>query len=85
MHDADGTSEETQMGVSTSMGGMTVGVTFAEDDNTTDTVVSVEVTVTHQGTTIAQTVHQVANCLYEQLQQLTLAVSMAMNNKNTKL
>ena len=37
MYDADGTSEETQMGVSTSMGGMTVGVTFAEDDNTTDT------------------------------------------------
>ncbi len=37
MYDADGTSEETQMGVSTSMGGMTVGLTFAEDDNTTDT------------------------------------------------
>tara|TARA_B100000700_G_C14983720_1_gene827688 strand:- start:38 stop:1039 length:1002 start_codon:yes stop_codon:yes gene_type:complete len=36
MYDADGSSEETQMGVSTSMGGMTVGVTFAEDDNTTD-------------------------------------------------
>ena len=25
------------MGVSTAIGGMTVGVTFAEDDNTTDT------------------------------------------------
>ena len=36
-YDADGTSEETQMGVSTAMGGMTVGVTFATDDNTTDT------------------------------------------------
>ena len=37
MYDADGTSEETQMGVSTAIGGMTVGVTFAEDDDTTDT------------------------------------------------
>ena len=37
MYDSDGTSEETQMGVSTAIGGMTVGVTFAEDDNTTDT------------------------------------------------
>jgi hypothetical protein len=37
MYDADGTSEETQMGASTSVAGMTVGVTFAEDDNTTDT------------------------------------------------
>ena len=37
MYDADGTSEETQMGASTSVAGMTVGVAFAEDDNTTDT------------------------------------------------
>jgi len=37
MYDADGTSEETQFGASTSLMGMTVGVAFAEDDNTTDT------------------------------------------------
>ena len=37
MYDSDGASEETQFGVSTSLMGMTVGVAFAEDDNTTDT------------------------------------------------
>jgi len=37
MYDSDAGSEETQMGVSTSMGGMTVGVTFAEDDAATST------------------------------------------------
>jgi len=37
MYDADGTSEETQFGASTSLMGMSVGVAFAEDDNTTDT------------------------------------------------
>ncbi len=37
LYDADGTSEESQMGASTSLMGMTVGVTFAEDDNTVDT------------------------------------------------
>ena len=37
MYDSDAGSEETQMGANTSVGGMTVGVTFAEDDDTTDT------------------------------------------------
>ena len=36
MYDSDAGSEETQFGVNTSMMGMTVGVTFAEDDATTD-------------------------------------------------
>jgi len=37
IYDSDGTSEETQLGANTSLMGMTVGVTFAQDDNTTDT------------------------------------------------
>ena len=36
-YDSDGASEETQFGVSTSLGGYTVGVAFAEDDAATDT------------------------------------------------
>jgi hypothetical protein len=37
MYDTDGSGEETQMGANTSLMGMTVGVTFAQDDAATDT------------------------------------------------
>ena len=37
LYDSDAASEETHFGVSTSLMGYTVGVSFAEDDSTTDT------------------------------------------------